>query len=62
MGTEGLKIYFREKDTVEDYLTTLVKAGKMQLGVAQEGIAKDWSQYRDAALRYCAVKKCRREQ
>jgi superfamily II DNA or RNA helicase len=58
MGAKGLKIYFKAKDTVEDYLTTLVKAGEVQLREAQEGIAKDWTQYRDAALKRCAVQEC----
>jgi len=27
IGAKGLEIYFKAKDTVEDYLTTLVKEG-----------------------------------
>jgi hypothetical protein len=36
VGADGQKIYFKEKDLVEDYLTALVRAGKMELRVAQE--------------------------
>jgi hypothetical protein len=53
---------FKEKDLVEDYLTASVKNGSMQLPEAQIGIAKDWTQYRDAALRYCASWRCAGEQ
>ncbi len=62
LGAQGLKIHFQEKDKVEDYLTTLVKTGKMQLREAQEAIAKDWTQYRDTALTYCAANRCGSEQ
>lgn len=61
-GAEGLKVYFKEKDLVEDYLTASVKNGSMQLREAQTGIAKDWTQYRDAAVRYCASRRCSAEQ
>jgi hypothetical protein len=33
----------------------MVKAGKLQLGDAQRGIASDWTRYRDEALKYCAA-------
>jgi hypothetical protein len=46
--------YFKVKDRVENYLADEVKAGKMPLGEAQRGIAADWTQYLDAANRYCA--------
>jgi hypothetical protein len=57
-GAKGVEINFKAKDTVEQYLTSLVKAGSMPLRAAQEGIADDWTQYLDAALRYCAVQSC----
>jgi len=57
-GAAGLKIYFKEKNVVEDYFTTLVKTGQMGLRDAQEAIAKDWTQYRDVALNYCATQRC----
>jgi hypothetical protein len=41
--------YFHRKDTVERYLATQVKAGKMTLEDAQKGVASDWTQYLDAA-------------
>lgn len=46
--------YFKVKDRVEDYLADEVKAGKIPLGEAQRGIATDWTQYLNAANRYCA--------
>jgi hypothetical protein len=45
--------YFKIKDRVENYLADQVKADRMPLSVAQHGIAKDWTQYLDAANRYC---------
>ena len=45
--------YFKVKDRVENYLADEVKAGKMPLDAAQRGIAADWTQYLDAANRYC---------
>lgn len=47
--------YFKMKDRVENYLADEVKAGKMSLDAAQRGIAADWTQYLDAANRYCAA-------
>ena len=46
--------YFKLKDHVENYLADEVKAGRMPLDAAQRGIASDWTQYLDAANRYCA--------
>jgi hypothetical protein len=59
---QGLKIHFKEKDKVESYFTTLVKTGKMPLREAQQAIAKDWTQYRDTALAFCAANKCALDQ
>jgi hypothetical protein len=39
-----MAVYFKQKDKVEDYLTTMVKTGKMELREAQEGVARDWTQ------------------
>lgn len=47
--------YFKAKDRVENYLADAVKAGKIPLDAAQRGIAADWTQYLDAANRYCAA-------
>jgi hypothetical protein len=47
--------YFKIKDRVENYLADEVKSGRMSLAVAQRGIASDWTQYLDAANRYCAA-------
>jgi hypothetical protein len=47
--------YFKIKDRVENYLADEVKSGRMTLAGAQRGIATDWTQYLDAANRYCAA-------
>ena len=47
------KRYFKIKDRVENYLADEVKAGRMPLSEAQQGIARDWTQYLDAANRWC---------
>lgn len=47
--------YFKIKDRVENYLADAVKSGRMPLAAAQRGIAIDWTQYLDAANRYCAA-------
>lgn len=41
--------FFKQKDWVEDYLADEVRAGRIFLGDAQAGIAKDWTQYLAAA-------------
>lgn len=46
--------YFKKKDRVENYLAYEVRSGKMPLADAQRGIAANWTQYLDAANRYCA--------
>jgi hypothetical protein len=45
--------YFKQKDHVENYLAEEVKAGRMALGEAQRGIAKDWTQYLNDADLWC---------
>lgn len=45
--------YFKQKDRVENYLAEEVKTGRMPLDSAQRGIASDWTQYLDAATRWC---------
>ena len=47
--------YFKIKDRVENYLADEVKAGRIPLQSAQEGIASNWTQYLGAANRYCAA-------
>jgi hypothetical protein len=37
---------------VENYLAAQAKAGNMNLSDAQYGIARDWTQYLDAAKQY----------
>lgn len=46
---------FKIKDRVENYLADDVKSGRMFLAGAQRKIASDWTQYLDAANRYCAA-------
>jgi hypothetical protein len=50
--------YFKLKDMVENYLTALVKAGKMDLDEARKGISSDWTQYLEAAKRACQGDRC----
>jgi hypothetical protein len=44
---------------VENYLTAMVKAGRMDLDEARKGIATDWAQYLEAAQRVCRSDRCR---
>ena len=53
--------YFKQKDVVENYLTAQVKAGNMDLAEAQKEIARDWTQFLDAAEGWCARNRCRGE-
>lgn len=60
-GPDGVTLperYFKEKDTVENYLAAEVRAGRMDLGEAQRGIATDWTQYLHAALGACPAGTC----
>lgn len=45
--------YFKQKDHVENYLAEEVKAGHMPLAAAQQGIARDWTQYLAEAQKWC---------
>ena len=49
---------FRRKDLVEGYLTKMVRTGKMKLWDAQQGIARDWTQYLSAAMKACIPGGC----
>ncbi len=51
--------YFKLKDAVENYLAAQVKAGAMDLGEAQRGIAADWTQYLSVARSACPGGRCR---
>jgi hypothetical protein len=51
--------YFKQKDMVENYLAKQVRDGLMKLKDAQDGIAKDWTQYLAAATKACGSGKCR---
>lgn len=50
--------FFKEKDTVENYLAWMVKHGEMELQEAQKGIAADWTQYLDKARAKCPHGDC----
>jgi hypothetical protein len=52
-GVALTRRYFREKDTVENYLAKQVREGRMDLSAAQKGIATDWTQYLDGARIAC---------
>lgn len=61
-GPPGVRLpqrYFKQKDTVENYLANGAKDGWMDLSEAQNGIATDWTQYLDAAQRVCESGACR---
>ena len=51
--------FFKEKDAVENYLAKQVRTGVMSLEDAQNGIATDWTQYLDEAMKACSGSKCR---
>jgi 5-methylcytosine-specific restriction endonuclease McrA len=51
--------YFKEKDTVENYLAKQVRDGMMSLDKVQHGIASDWTQYLADARKACPVGNCR---
>jgi hypothetical protein len=50
--------FFKRKDTVENYLAKQVRDGSMSLADAQEGIAKDWTQYLNDAETACPGGRC----
>jgi hypothetical protein len=50
--------FFKEKDTVENFLAMQVRAGRMDLIDAQRGIATDWTQFLDEARRACPEGRC----
>lgn len=52
--------FFKEKDTVENFLAWMVKGGKMDLVDAQKGIASDWTQFLDEAQAKCPGGNCPR--
>jgi len=51
--------FFREKDTVENYLAKQVREGVMNLKEVQQGIAADWTQYLADAKKACRMGNCR---
>jgi hypothetical protein len=52
------KRFFKEKDTVENFLAMQVRAGRMDLIDAQRGIATDWTQFLEEARRMCPEGRC----
>jgi hypothetical protein len=60
-GPSGVSLpqrFFKEKDAVENFLAMQVRQGRMELGVAQMGIATDWTQFLDEARRVCPEGRC----
>jgi hypothetical protein len=51
--------FFKEKDTVENFLAMQVREGRMDLSAAQNGIATDWTQFLDEARQACPEGRCR---
>jgi len=63
-GPDGVPLnerFFKHKDLVEDHLAVMVKEGKMELAEAQQQIARDWTQFIDAAKTTCSTKHCKPE-
>jgi hypothetical protein len=61
-GPAGVSLpqrFFKQKDLVENYLAVEVKNGSMDLSEARIQIARDWTQYLDAARAKCATVGCR---
>lgn len=50
--------YFKQKDVVENYLATEVRAGRMPLATAQHRIASDWVQLLPTARAMCSGGRC----
>jgi len=60
-GPRGVDLqdrYFKLKDLVEDYLASMVKAGKSDLNMAQRCIAADWPFFLEKARGVCTNKGC----
>lgn len=51
--------YFKQKDVVENWLANKVRSGRVSIAAAQNGIARDWTQYLQAAKAAC--KACKRQ-
>jgi 5-methylcytosine-specific restriction endonuclease McrA len=50
--------FFKRKDTVENYLSFMVKHNETGLAAAQRGIAANWTQYLAAAEAMCPGGRC----
>ena len=60
-GPSGVALpqrFFKEKDTVENFLAMQVREGRMDLSEAQKGIATDWTQFLNQARRACPEGRC----
>jgi hypothetical protein len=51
--------FFKEKDTVENFLAKQVRDGVMDLADVQKKIAADWTQFLPEAQRACPAGKCK---
>ena len=60
-GPSGVALpqrFFKETDTVENFLAMQVRAGRMDLMDAQRGTATDWTQFLEVARRMCPEGRC----
>jgi len=60
-GPDGASLsqrFFKEKDTVENFLAMQVREGRMDLSQAQKAIATDWTQFLAEARRACPEGRC----
>lgn len=60
-GPSGVALpqrFFKEKDTVENFLAMQVREGRMDLSEAQKGIATDWTQFLNQARLACPEGRC----
>jgi len=60
-GPSGVSLpqrFFKEKDTVENFLAMQGEGGRMDLSETQKGIATDWTQFLDQARRACPEGRC----
>jgi len=57
-GATLSKRFFKQKDTVENFLARQVRDGKIDLKEAQKGIATDWTQFLQSAQDACGAGGC----
>ena len=60
-GPAGVSLpqrFFKEKDTVENFLAMQVREGRMDLSQAQKAIATDWTEFLHEARQACPEGRC----